>query len=74
MVEINQRAFRDSGELHPTGATYSYANMNNDYLGELGIHPHVTGIRIDDARNTVCVAVSADISALFPSIGPKVLV
>lgn len=78
VVEINQRAFRDSGQLHPTGATYSvaqsYANMNNDYLGGLGIHPRVTGIRINDAKDTVYVAVSADISALFPSIVPKVLV
>jgi hypothetical protein len=77
-VEINQRAFRDSGELHPTSATYSwaqsYANMNNDYLGGLGIHPRVTSIRINDANDTVYVAVSADISALFPSIVPKVLV
>ena len=78
VVEINQRAFRDSGQLHPTGATYSwaqhYANMNNDYLAGLGIHPRVTGIRVNDARDTVYVAVSADISALFPSIVPKVLV
>ena len=77
VAEINQRAFRDSGELHPTSATYSfaqsYANMNNNYLSELGIHPRVMGIRINDTKNTVYVAVSADISALFPSIVPKVL-
>jgi hypothetical protein len=48
-------------------------NMNNDYLSGLGIHPRVTGIRINDAKDTVYVAVSADISALFPSIVPKVL-
>jgi len=78
VVEINKRAFRDSGELHPAGATYSwtqfYANMNNDYLSGLGVHSLVTGIRINDARDTVYVAISADISALFPSIVPKVLV
>jgi Flp pilus assembly protein TadG len=78
VVEINQRAFRDSGELHPTGETYaraqSYANMNNNYLGGLKIYPQVTGIQISDAKDTVYVAVSADISALFPSIVPKVLV
>lgn len=44
-VEINQRAFRNSGELHPTGATYSWAqscaNLNNDYLSGLRIHPRI---------------------------------
>jgi Flp pilus assembly protein TadG len=78
VVEINERAFRDSGELHPTEATYamaqSYVDMNNDYLGGLGIYPHVTDIQINDAKDTVYVAVSADISALFPSIVPKVVV
>lgn len=78
VVEINQRAFRDSGELHPTEATYawaqSYASMNNDYLGGLGIFPRVTGIRVNDARDTVYVAVAADISALFPAIVPRVFV
>jgi hypothetical protein len=77
-VEINQRAFRDNGELHPTDATYawaqSYANMNNNYLGGLGIYPCATGIQVNDAGDTVYVAVSADIPALFPSIIPKVLV
>ena len=78
VVEINQRAFRESGELHPTEATYAwaqhYANMNNDYLGGLGIFPRVTGIQVNDAKDTVYVAVSADISALFPSIVPRVFV
>jgi hypothetical protein len=77
-VEINQRAFRDSGELHPTGETYaraqSYANMNNNCLGGLKIYPRVPGIQTSDAKDTVYVAVSADISALFPSIVPKVFV
>ncbi|MCX6082165.1 MAG: hypothetical protein NTW32_21765 [Chloroflexi bacterium] len=72
MVEINQRAFRDSGELHPTGETY--ANMNNNYLGGLKIYPRVTSIQIIDAKDTVYVAVSTDISALFPDIVPKVFV
>lgn len=78
IVEINQRAFRDSGELHPTDATYAwaqhYANLNNDYLGGLGIYPRVTGIQVNDAKNTVYVAVAANISALFPSIVPRVFV
>ncbi len=77
-AEINQRSFIANGELHPTSATYSlaqrYVNMNNDYLGSFKIHPRITSIRINDARNTVYVGVGADISALFPSIVPKVLV
>lgn len=78
VVEINWRAFRESGALHPTDATYAwaqhYADMNNDYLGGLGIYPRVTGIQVNDARDTVYVAVSADLSALFPSIVPRVFV
>jgi Flp pilus assembly protein TadG len=78
VVEINERAFRDNGELHPTDVTYSraqsYANMNNDYLSGLGIFPHVTDIQVNEAGDTVYVAVAADISALFPSIVPPVFV
>ena len=77
-AEINQRSFIANGELHPTSATYSwaqhYANMNNDYLGGLEIYPHITSIQINDAQDTVYVGVGADISALFPSIVPEVIV
>jgi hypothetical protein len=66
------------GRLHPTPATYAwaqhYANMNNDYLDGLKIHPHITTIQINDAQYTVYVGVGADISALFPSIVPEVIV
>jgi Flp pilus assembly protein TadG len=76
-VEINWRAFREGGELHPTNATYSvaqhYADMNNNYLEKLNIHPSVTGIQVSDGDDTVYVAVSADLSALFPSIVPQVM-
>jgi Flp pilus assembly protein TadG len=78
VVEINWRVFREGGTIHPTGETYSaaqrYADMNNDYLAKLNIRPRVTGIRIIDANDTVYVAVSADLSALFPSIVPELLV
>jgi hypothetical protein len=77
-VEVNCRAFRDRGELHPSGQTYSvaqsYANMNNDYLSKLNIHPSVTGIQVNDGNDTVYVAVSAELSALFPSVVPDLLV
>ncbi|MCX6082028.1 MAG: pilus assembly protein TadG-related protein [Chloroflexi bacterium] len=56
-AEINQRAFVEQGELHPTQATYAwaqhYANLNNDYLGGLKIYPRVTAIQINDAQDTV---------------------
>ena len=78
VVEINWRTFREGGAIHPTGQTYStaqhYADMNNDYLAQLNIRPVVTGIRVSDANDTVYVAVSADLSALFPSIVPELLV
>jgi len=55
--EINQRAFIDSGGLHPTQPTYAWAqhnaNMNNDFLGDLKIYPRITAIRINDALDTV---------------------
>ena len=77
-AEINWRAFREGGELHPSEKTYSvaqsYANMNNNYLGKLNIHPRVTGIRINDGNDTVYVAVSADLTELFPSVVPDLLV
>jgi hypothetical protein len=77
-AEINQRTFVAKGELHPTSATYAwaqhYANMNNDYLGGLKIYPHITSIRINDAQDTVYVGVGVDISSLFPSIVPEVIV
>ena len=77
-AEINQRSFVANGSLHPTQATYAwaqhYANMNNDYLGGLKIYPRITSIQINDAQNTVYVGVGADISALFPSIVPEVIV
>jgi len=78
VTEINQRIFREGGEIQLTGATYqmaqSYADMNNDYLGQFNIHLAVTGIQINDAQDTVYVAVSADLTALFPSITPQIQV
>jgi len=41
-----------------------YTNMNNETLGKLTIHP-LTGIQVNDGKDTVYVAFSVDISALF---------
>ena len=45
-----------------------YANLNSSYLAARGIHPAITGISVDQGRRTVSVSMSADASALFPSI------
>lgn len=78
VAEIDWIAFRESGEIHPSPEAYAmaqhYANINNDYLEQFNIYPRVTGIRVDDSDDTVYVAVSADLSALFPSFVPQVLV
>jgi len=78
VVEIDWRAFRENGEIHPSPQAYAlaqhYANLNNDYLERFKIYPRVTGIRVQDVDDTVYVAVSADLSALFPAYVPQVLV
>ena len=77
-AEINQRVFQDSGDLTPTDKTWAnaqtYASRNNSVLYGRGIHAYVTGISVDAGADTVRVVVSADLSLLFPSIVPQVVV
>jgi Flp pilus assembly protein TadG len=77
-MEINWRAFQESGNIQPTGATYAmaqhYANTNNDYLARQDIWPRVRSIRVNAANNTVYVSVEADLSVMFPSIVPRLIV
>jgi Flp pilus assembly protein TadG len=77
-MEINWRAFRENGDLQPTSETYAvaqrYANMNNDYLARQDIWPRVRSIRVNAANNTVYVSVEADLSVMFPSIVPLLIV
>jgi hypothetical protein len=77
-AEINQRAFRDSGALVPTDKTWanaqSYVSQNTVGLSAKGVHAYVTGIEVSGGENMVRVSVSADLSVLFPSIVPKVVV
>ncbi len=77
-AEINQRVFQDSGDLVPTEKTWNnaqtYASLNNSALAARGIHAYVTGISIDPDADTVTVTVSADLSLLFPSVVPQVIV
>ena len=51
-----------------------YANMNNDYLGTQDIWPRVRSIRVNAGNNTVYVSVEADLSVMFPSIVPQLIV
>lgn len=77
-AEIDQAVFQASGELVPTDRTWSnaqmYASRNNGVLAAKGIHAVVTRIDINDGDDTVLVTVSADLSLLFPSIVPQVVV
>jgi Flp pilus assembly protein TadG len=77
-AEINQRVFQSSGDLTPTDKTWAnaqnYAFRNNSVLSTRGINAYVTGIAVDSGADTVRVTVSADLSLLFPSVVPKVII
>jgi hypothetical protein len=76
--EINQSAFEQSAILEPTGKTWAFAqvfaSLNNQYLDRYGISAVVTGISVNEGDNTVLVQVSANLTRLFPSVVPNVLV
>jgi Flp pilus assembly protein TadG len=77
-AEINTRAFQDNGSLVPTGKTWSnaqsYVAQNTASLSSKGVHAYVTGIQVSGGENMVRVTVSADLSILFPSVVPDVIV
>ena len=77
-AEINQRTFRDSGSLVSTSKTWanaqSYVSQNTAGLAAKGVHAYVTGIQVSGSDNMVRVSVSANLSILFPSVVPKVIV
>lgn len=77
-AEINQRTFRDSGALVLTDKTWanaqSYVNQNTAGLSAKGVHAYVTGIQVNGSENMVRVTVSANLSILFPSVVPSVVV
>lgn len=70
--------FRDTGNIRllPEASSWAsyYAAANSAYLSQFGIHPSVTGMQVDSSNQTVTVTVSANVSALFPSIVPQVVV
>jgi Flp pilus assembly protein TadG len=77
-AEINERIFRESGDLVPTARTWAnaqaFASMNNSYLSQYGINAVVTEISVNAGENTVLVQVSANLERLFPSVVPNVIV
>jgi Flp pilus assembly protein TadG len=77
-AEINQQVFQDTGGLVPTSKTWaiaqSYVISNTADLSAKGVHAFVTGIQVGGGDNTVRVNVSADLTILFPSVVPKVMV
>ena len=77
-AEINQQVFQDTGGLVPTSKTWanaqSYVTSNTTRLSAKGVHAFVTGIHVSGGDNTVRVDVSANLTILFPSVVPKVMV
>lgn len=77
-AEINQRTFRDSGALVPTDKTWAnaqtYVSQNTAGLSAKGVHAYVTGIQVSGSDNMVRVTVSANLSILFPSVVPNIIV
>lgn len=77
-AEFDQQVFQETGRLIQTSKTWtsaqSYVNLNTVGLSTKGVHAFVTGIQMSGQDNTVQVDVSADLTILFPSVVPKVLV
>jgi Flp pilus assembly protein TadG len=77
-AEIDPQVFQSTGSLVPSSRSWSnaqaYVSSNTAGLSEKGVHAFVTGIQIGAGENLVRVSVSADLSILFPSVVPRVLV
>ncbi len=77
-AEFDQQIFQETGRLVPTSKTWvsaqSYVNLNTVGLSAKGVHAFVAGIQMSGQDNTVRVDVSADLTILFPSVVPKVMV
>lgn len=77
-AEIDPQVFQNTGSLVPGSRAWSnaqgYVSSNTAGLSEKGVHAFVSGIQIGSAENLVRVNVSADLSILFPSVVPRVLV
>ena len=77
-TEFDIQVFQDSGDLVPNssawGIAQTYVNTNTVNLSAKGVHAFVSDIQMDSGADTVLVNVSADLSILFPSVVPDVVV
>lgn len=77
-AEFDQQVFQESGKLVATSKTWAsaqyYVNLNTVGLSAKGVHAFVTGIQLSGSDNTVSGNVSANLTILFPSVVPKVMV
>jgi len=78
VAEFDPQVFQKNGDLVPNSRAWSiaqsYVSANTAGLSAKGVHAFVTDIQMDDGADTVLVRVSADLSVLFPSVVPKVVV
>jgi len=69
---INVPLYRETGQVVflPDVFNYAqyYANSNSSYLSNRSIGVTVTGVFINEVSQTVSVSVTADLSALLPSV------
>ena len=77
-TEFDPQVFQESGDLVPNSRAWSttqmYVSANTAGLSAKGVHAFVSDIQMDSGADTVFVRVSADLSVLFPSLVPKVMV
>jgi Flp pilus assembly protein TadG len=77
-AEFDQQIFQETGKLVQTSKTWvsaqTYVNLNTVGLSNKGVHAFVTRIQLSGSDNTVSIDVSADLTILFPSVVPRVVV
>ncbi|MCX6056104.1 MAG: pilus assembly protein TadG-related protein [Chloroflexi bacterium] len=77
-ADFDVRVFEETGVLIPTASTWgtarTYAALNGAGLAAKGVRVFVSGIQVSNRGNTLQVEVSANLSRLFPSLVPEVLV
>ena len=75
--EVDPEAWLEAKQVVLLPTAYSvaqqYAAYNSDYLVSKGIAPHVTTIAVNQIDKTVRVRIEADVSSLFPSFLPRIV-
>ncbi len=76
--EVDVPFFRDTGEVRllPSALEVArqYVAANTGYLARNGIAAHVADVGVNQALRQVEVTVAADVSSLFPSWLPRVVI